>query len=125
MNTKRTKKPQPAPAPTSSAAVPASLGSPGSWHVPAWSVADFYYDVWGDGTGRIWAVGQVWAGRKGIAFSPDFGRSWTAQDRPNKMDLQGIHGDGAGTVWAVGKGGTVLRASYDPCEWKRQRAGLD
>jgi photosystem II stability/assembly factor-like uncharacterized protein len=88
-------------------------------------VSDFYYGTWGDDDGRVWAVGQVWGSRKGVAFSDDFGRSWAAQDRPNKHDLLDVHGDGEGSVWAVGTVGTVLRASCEEGVWKRVRAGLE
>lgn len=103
---------------------PTTLGPAGTWHIPPWSVADFYQGVWGDDTGRVWAVGQVWGGRKGIAYSEDFGRTWVAQDRPNQHGLSSIDGDDEGGVWAVGSAGTVLRTERDTQHWKRIRAGL-
>lgn len=121
----RKKSPPSVPPPPPASVTPPSLGPSGTWHVPPWQVADFYQDVWGNDLGQVWAVGQVWGGRKGVIHSTDFGRTWAPVDRPNQHGLLAVTGDGAGNVWAVGGGGTVLRADEASGVFKRLRAGLD
>lgn len=70
------------------------------------------YDVVGDGSDRLWAVGANGA----ILSSVDRGRSWKSQAVVPQL-LSGICRDGDGRLWVSGTGGTIL-TSGDGETWE-------
>lgn len=71
--------------------------------------------IWGDGTGKVWAVGN----NNTVVYWD--GVSWTQEQSPNGIRLYGIAGTSAQEFWAVGELGTLHH--HDATGWHPASTG--